>query len=153
MLGILFACVRLLAAVQPAVTEPPALLSALANCSAVPAAAREWCIMRLVNGYARPGMTLEQLACLLDRPTWFEKRGLNYGRMSVAGWIPVGVRPGQTTLAVGVTVCSEGGRGQLWLRIAGPVDSEAVFRILRGEKSNCVEKCTVEAIEVIGLRF
>jgi hypothetical protein len=153
MLEFLFDCVGLLAAVLPAAPEPPVLLSTLANCAAAPACVREWCIIRLVNEHARDGMTLEQTARLLDRPTWLEKRGLNYSRMIVAGYIPVGVERGQTTIAVGVAVLSEDRRCTLWIRIAGQVDPEDLLHILKGGKSKSVENFALEAIKVTGIRF
>jgi hypothetical protein len=104
-------------------------------------------------------MTLDELTRLLDRPKWLSKSSVDYSAMRIiAGWIPVGLEPGQTTVANDIKIPGSGVSIDhsltLWIRMSGGCwyGGEATY-LLRTGKCTSDKSRVVEAIAVSSLSF
>ena len=88
-------------------------------------------IAQLVRRHIRPGTTtLAELAALLDGAAWLRAEDVTL-ITDLGGKIPVGLSDGNTTVAIALP----GGRGALYLAIAGRVSAEDIHATLRGTTS------------------
>jgi hypothetical protein len=140
---------------SPTAPESPRILSGIANCSWAPPAIREWCVIRLIERHAKPGMTLDELTRLLDHPTWLSKDYVDYTELRIlTGHFPVGIEPGQTTVAIDIKIPNRNNYRSLWIRLSGGwwYGGTAAYVLRKGKRTSDKSR-VVEAIGVFGITF
>jgi hypothetical protein len=113
------------------VTEPPPFWSALANSAAHSAIQRRHYVFQLLRRHVAPGMTLSQLAQLLDGPTWLHRADIEVIE-DLGGTIPVRMTDSDTVFRLRVTP----GSGlpdfrDAYFRVAGKIGADQLFALLR----------------------
>jgi hypothetical protein len=113
--------------------EPPQFWSAQANRCCVSEAYRRYCLKQLFTRHVRCGMTVSQLARLLDHPTWLADRDVRdetKDRFST-GALPVEWHSDETVFTLDTVVDAEGHPEGVYLRLSGTMTTEAFLRVLQ----------------------
>jgi hypothetical protein len=114
-----------------AVTEPPAFWIALANSAAHSAIQRRHYVLQLLRRHVAPGMTLSQLAQLLDEPVWLHREDIEVIE-DLGGTIPVRMRDGDTVFRLRVAPGPAlPDFRDVYIRVAGKVGADQLYALLR----------------------
>jgi hypothetical protein len=113
--------------IQP---DDPATLARIANDMFERPTTRGACVRKLVRNHVHAGMTLFDLSALLNQPTWLLNRDVtNWNHVCGSFWIPCDIRPEDTTYCINIEL---GEGGNIWLRVAGKVETPDFMKIVRG---------------------
>jgi hypothetical protein len=135
MTSVLVSCAAWLVGCCPVVFEPPAFWTATASNAEVEATTRRFCITRLVDRHARPGMRLTDFARLFDKAPWLNESIINWNMVAFCGWIPVAIdHPTSTTFSFRLFPELPGDVEAVYFRIAGQLDGETCRQLLHGQK-------------------
>jgi hypothetical protein len=117
-----------------AVTEPARFWSAIANSATYRPDHRRQAVFALFRRHVTPGMTLADLARLLDNPAWLHDDDISVVTV-LGGKIPVQWTFDDTVFMLGVfPALAEGRQGSwaIYLRVAGHVDRARFADALHG---------------------
>lgn len=128
---------RLIRAIQSlgTVTETANFWTKIANSEQYSQYHRRIAVFQLFKRYVSRGMTLSELAQVVDNPSWLAKENISIVD-SLGGKIPVKWTFEDTVLVLGVFPELPDGRYDHWaiyLRVSGKVTGENFIRLLRGE--------------------
>lgn len=112
-------------------SEPPTFWSEIANDPSYPAAHRRRAVFQLLRRHAHGGMTLGELARLLNGPSWLSRPQVR-AVAHLHGKIPVSLGPDRSVFAIRPELPA-GDNSAIYLGIAGhEIDEENLFSILKG---------------------
>jgi hypothetical protein len=99
-------------------------------------------VIRLFRERVRPGMTLAEVAQVLDRPTWLADEHV-WIVGDIGGHIPVGLEPDESVVVI--DVLPEGDdRFHVYLRVSEEITAEDFLRWVRdGEDEAAAARVTV----------
>ena len=116
-------------------TEPASFWTKIANSTSYGPDQRRRAVFELFERHVGAGLTLGQLADLLDHPTWLEAADVSVVDR-LGGKIPVSWNPQDTVFVLAVFPNLPDGRYAHWaiyLRVSGKVDRDDFVRAIRGE--------------------
>jgi hypothetical protein len=109
-------------------------------------------IYRLHEEHIKSGITLRQLATVLDRPTWFNKRDV-IKMIILIGYIPIEWMPSDTLFCV--LVFPDPATGQptsesfrIWISVSGQMDKQDFLSIILDNEKSIYENRKVNAVAV-----
>jgi hypothetical protein len=110
--------------------EPPQFWSTQANRCCVSEAYRRYCVKQLFTRHVHCGMTVSQLARLLDHPTWLSEQEVrNRSRNGTfEGWLPVEWNGNETVFTLDAASDAEGRPEGVYLRLSGIITTDAFLR-------------------------
>ncbi len=118
-----------------AVTEPAHFWAAITSSAAYSSERRRQAVFQLFKRHVTPGLTLAELAIILDGPTWLAGDNLSVVT-NLAGELPVKFTLDDTIFVLRVfpeLVDDLYGPWSIYLRVGGKVEPEAFLDLLRGE--------------------
>lgn len=131
------ALIKALRQLGPA-TEPASFWTKIANSTEYSPDQRRRAVFELFERHVRPGITVGQLADLLDQPTWLDDADVSVVDR-LGGKIPVAWNPQDTIFVIAVFPGLPDGRYAHWaiyLRVSGKVDRESFVRAIQGEATS-----------------
>ena len=124
--------------------ESPKYWSEIANDSSYPVFHRRRAVFQLLSRHLRTGMSVSELAKLLDHPTWLRASHI-FLVDTLRGQIPVHLSPNDTVFVLEVLLGPHRDTSAIYLRVRGKVDLQK-FRdaILAGKKTSIGNAAIVE---------
>ena len=129
--------------------EPAAFWAKLANNTNLDTVCRRVCVLELFRRHVRPGMSLGEVAALLENPTWLDESVVTDFAL-YSGYVPLRICPGER--AFGIDALSKPTQ-QGWIMIT--VKSERAWTrdqlaaALRGSIGGEISKAPITAIAVL----
>ena len=119
------------------VVEPAQFWADIANNVEYSKDHRRRAIFELFRRHVAPGMTIFELAKILDNPNWLAEEDI-YVIIDLAGEIPVELTADDTVFVLNIFPDLPDGRYQNWaiyLRVSGKVDTQDFFNLLQGDET------------------
>jgi hypothetical protein len=129
------------------VGEPAAFWAELANNADLEASCRRVCVLELFRRHVQPGMSLDEVADILDGPTWLEESDVtDFAQYS--GYVPLPLTQGDGDFGIHV-LARPLERGWIMIKVKGICTKAQFVSALKGRGDNKIRDASIVAIAVL----